>query len=150
MCFHIVKLFQLVRSRYLIQSVLLSIRAVITAVNFLIELRMFDLVLLLQSPLIASFKYSYKYLIISDEPEPSWLEPQPELRDFQLGSRPFSLSSEAKIGQKRACNSTLKTPYSLINDHEIDQNHDIKAKSDNKDLGGKNWDILSARIQLEN
>ena len=32
-------------------------------------------------------------------------------------------------------NSTLKTPYLLINDHEIDWNHVIEAKSDNKNLG---------------
>ena len=32
-------------------------------------------------------------------------------------------------------NSTLKTPYLPINDHETDQNHVIEAKSDNKNLG---------------
>ena len=30
-----------------------------------------------------------------------------------------------------------KTPYFLINDHEIDKNHDIQAKSDNKKLEKK-------------
>ena len=40
----------------------------------------------------------------SDEFEPSWLEPQLELKDFQLGSAHdlFHLSSKLKIGQKRA------------------------------------------------
>ena len=28
----------------------------------------------------------FKYLITSDESEPSWLEPELELKDFQLGS----------------------------------------------------------------
>ena len=54
-------------------------------------------------------------------------------------------------------NATLKTPYLLINDHEIDYEHDIQGKSNNKRLG-KKWlkeicDILSelsARFQLEN
>ena len=32
-------------------------------------------------------------------------------------------------------NATLKTPYLLINDHKKFQEHDIKAKSDNKNLG---------------
>ena len=30
---------------------------------------------------------------------------------------------------------TLKTPYLLINDHKTFYEHDIKAKSDNKNLG---------------
>ena len=40
----------------------------------------------------------------SDESEPSWLEPELELKDFQLGSARdlFPLSSESKIGRKRA------------------------------------------------
>jgi hypothetical protein len=40
----------------------------------------------------------------SDESEPSWLEPQLELKDFQLGSARdlFHFSSELKIDQKRA------------------------------------------------
>ena len=32
-------------------------------------------------------------------------------------------------------NATLKTPYLLINDHKIVQEHDIQAKSDNQKLG---------------
>ena len=40
----------------------------------------------------------------SDESEPSWLEPQLELKDFQLGSARdlFPFSSKSKIGRKRA------------------------------------------------
>ena len=43
-------------------------------------------------------------LYISDESEPSWLEPELELKDFQLGSARdlFHFSSKLKIGQKRA------------------------------------------------
>ena len=39
----------------------------------------------------------------SDESEPSWLEPQLELKDFQLGSARdlFPFSSKSKIGRKR-------------------------------------------------
>ena len=32
-------------------------------------------------------------------------------------------------------NATLKTPYLLINDHKFFLEHDIQAKSDNKNLG---------------
>ena len=41
---------------------------------------------------------------ISDESEPSWLEPELELKDFQLGSARdlFYFSSKSKIGPKRA------------------------------------------------
>ena len=40
----------------------------------------------------------------SDESEPSWLEPELELKDFQLGSARdlFPFSSKSKIGRKRA------------------------------------------------
>ena len=40
----------------------------------------------------------------SDESEPSWLEPELELTDFQLGSARglFPFSSKTKIGRKRA------------------------------------------------
>ena len=43
-------------------------------------------------------------LYISDESEPSWLEPELELKDFQLGSARdfFPFSSKSKIGRKRA------------------------------------------------
>ena len=43
-------------------------------------------------------------LYISDESEPSWLEPELELKDFQLGSARdlFTLSLKPKIGQKPA------------------------------------------------
>ena len=42
-------------------------------------------------------------VITSDEPEPSWLEPQLELKDFQLSSARefFPFSSKSKIGPKR-------------------------------------------------
>ena len=40
--------------------------------------------------------------IISDESEPSWLEPELELKDFQLGSWPFSLQLEIENRPKRA------------------------------------------------
>ena len=45
-----------------------------------------------------------EWLIISDESEPSWLEPELELKDFQLGSacELFHFSSKLKIGKKRA------------------------------------------------
>ena len=45
-----------------------------------------------------------KTIYTSDEPEPSWLEPQLELKDFQLGSARdlFPFSSKSKIGRKRA------------------------------------------------
>ena len=36
------------------------------------------------------------------------------------------------------CIIHIITSYFLINDHEIDKNHDIQAKSDNKKLG-KKW-----------
>ena len=41
---------------------------------------------------------------ISDESEPSWLKPELELKDFQLGSACdlFPFSSKSKIGRKRA------------------------------------------------
>ena len=41
---------------------------------------------------------------ISDGSEPSWLEPELELKDFQLGSARdlFLFSSKTKIGRKRA------------------------------------------------
>ena len=41
---------------------------------------------------------------VSDESEPSWLEPELELKGFQLGSARdlFPFSSKSKIGQKRA------------------------------------------------
>ena len=41
----------------------------------------------------------YNKVRSSDEPEPSWLEPQLELKDFQLGSARdlFHFSSELKI-----------------------------------------------------
>ena len=44
------------------------------------------------------------YLSTSDESEPSWLEPELELKDFQLGSARdlFPFSSKSKIGRKRA------------------------------------------------
>ena len=40
----------------------------------------------------------------SDESELSWLEPELELKDFQLGSARdlFPFSSKSKIGRKRA------------------------------------------------
>ena len=43
-------------------------------------------------------------LISSDESEPSWLEPQPELKDFQLGLACdlFPFNSKLKMGRKRA------------------------------------------------
>ena len=39
----------------------------------------------------------------SDESEPSWLEPELELKDFQLGSARdlFPFCSKLKIGRKR-------------------------------------------------
>ena len=42
--------------------------------------------------------------IISDESEPSWLEPELDLKNFQLGSARdlFPFSSKSKNGQKRA------------------------------------------------
>ena len=42
-----------------------------------------------------------EWLIISDESEPSWLEPELELKDFQLGSARdlFLISSKSKINQ---------------------------------------------------
>ena len=50
-----------------------------------------------------------KYLNCSDESEPSWLEPELELKDFQLDSAGlglarglFPFSSKFKIGRKRA------------------------------------------------
>ena len=48
-------------------------------------------------------------------------------------------------------NATLKTPYLLINDHKTFYEHDIKAKSDNKNLGkmAKKF-FFSARFQLGN
>ena len=47
-------------------------------------------------------------------------------------------------------NATLKTPYLLINDHKIFQEHDIQAKSDNKNLGKMAKKNFSARFQLGN
>ena len=43
-------------------------------------------------------------LVTSDESEPSWLEPELELKVFQLGSAHdiLPLSSKSKIGRKRA------------------------------------------------
>ena len=43
-------------------------------------------------------------LTVSDESEPSWLEPELELKDFQLGSARdlFPFSSKSKIGRKQA------------------------------------------------
>ena len=40
----------------------------------------------------------------SDKSEPSWLEPELKLKDFQLGSTRdlFPLSSKSKIGRKQA------------------------------------------------
>ena len=39
--------------------------------------------------------------VASDEPEPSWLEPKLELKDFQLGSARdlFHFSSDAKLAK---------------------------------------------------
>ena len=87
-------------------------------------------------------------------------------QDFQLGSardlfhfssKAKSAKNEPKTGRKflinfheklvhrkwkkyaaKFYNSSLKTPYLLINDHEIDYNHVIEVKSDNKNLG-KKW-----------
>ena len=42
------------------------------------------------------------YLPTSDEPEPSWLEPYLELKDFQLGSARDLFHFSSKIGRKRA------------------------------------------------
>ena len=44
------------------------------------------------------------WTITSDESEPSWLEPELELKDFQLGSARdlFPFSSKSKIGRKQA------------------------------------------------
>ena len=41
---------------------------------------------------------------------------------------------------------TLKTPYLLINDHKTFQEHDIQAKSDNKNLGKMAKKKFSARL----
>ena len=44
------------------------------------------------------------YIDSSDESKPSWLEPELELKDFQLdlAHELFPLSSKSKIGRKRA------------------------------------------------
>ena len=46
----------------------------------------------------------YYCLTGSNESEPSWLEPELELKDFQLSSARdlFPFSSKSKIGRKRA------------------------------------------------
>ena len=53
---------------------------------------------------IVRFWFFLSYLITSDESEQSWVEPELELKDFQLGLARdlFPLSSKSKIGQKRA------------------------------------------------
>ena len=65
-------------------------------------------------------------LSISDEPEPSWLEPQLELKDFQLGSARLvtfftsaRMQNRPKMSQKSAENepkfdSQLKTYFLII------------------------------------
>ena len=54
----------------------------------------------IKPPLGASHNSAH-VLHTSDESEPSWLEPQLELKDFQLGSARdlFYFSSKSKIGQ---------------------------------------------------
>ena len=49
-------------------------------------------------------KFDLYRAICSDESEPSWLEPELKLKDYQVGSAHdlFPFSSKSKIGQKRA------------------------------------------------
>jgi hypothetical protein len=58
---------------------------------------------------------SYIYTF-SDESEPSWLEPELELKDFQLGSARdlFPFSSKSKIGRKRAENLILNLIFFIF------------------------------------
>ena len=61
---------------------------------------------------------SFKEQNVSDEPKPSWLEPQLELKDFQLGSARdlFHFSSELEIDWKTSWNfiSQLNTYFLII------------------------------------
>ena len=47
-------------------------------------------------------------------------------------------------------NSYNATPYFLINDYKIFQEHDIQAKSDNKNFEKMAKKNFSARLQLGN
>ena len=46
----------------------------------------------------------HQTLATSDESEPSWLEPELELKDFQLGSWPLSLQLEIENWTKTSRN----------------------------------------------
>ena len=68
-----------------------------------------------------SLSTSDEYLFSSDESEPSWLEPELELKDFQLGSARdlFPLSSKSKIGRKQAEILIFKIFFFMLLNHSF-------------------------------